>query len=431
MTPSCPPIACWLAAGAGAAGRPEALERSVGKRLRSLLRFACRQSPYYRALFDRLQLDWRAFRGPEDLVRLPVLDKATLMAQMPELLASPSRGARFARRTTGTTGIPLQLPVTGLERWFDLYAWQRVYRRAGLGLRDRQLKMIIPAGPFPEHRVSSALGLFPRAYLSTLEPAAKKVSFIKRLAPRAIFGHASFLGEVALELERRGERLLIPRIFSTSDMLWPGLRQRIEERLGGEVFDVYGAVETGPVAWECREHDGFHVHSGLVIVEIVDDDGHPAPQGRVVCTVLWRRAVPLIRYALGDWAEWAKDACPCGDARPRLAALHGREHELLRLPDGEWVSASNLVSALLGIPGIRQFQVVQETERQIAYRLVTAPDYPAWGDQRLVAQFQARFMDRLNPVVAHVKQIEQVPGAKFTPFISLRRSRAAGEGPPL
>ena len=425
MSSCCIPFSCWITAGIPSKAGAEKPDATTSRLLRELIAHAYRHSPYYRELFDERGIDWQSIREPADLARLPLLNKATLAAQMsrfPRPDASPGR--LRVRRTTGTSGTPLELPVSPEEKTFDLYAWQRVYMQAGLRIHHRQVKFIIPSAAFPKHSLLSALGLFRREYFSTMEPPAAKADYLEKIAPQAVFGHASILGEIARELERCGKKLRVPLIFSTSDMLWPGLRAQISDRLQGEIFDLYGAVETGPVAWECRAHDGFHINRGLVIVELVDDQGLPAPRGHVVCTVLWRKTVPLIRYVLGDLAEWATTPCPCGNAGPRLAALHGREHELFKLPDGGWVSASNLVSVFVGVPGVRHFQVVQQSERRFEYRIVPGPDYAPDSDTVILEHFRGRFGRGIEATVSHVTHIDQLPGSKFTPFISLARQTA-------
>tara|TARA_R100001039_G_C1850520_1_gene110742 strand:+ start:3369 stop:3659 length:291 start_codon:yes stop_codon:yes gene_type:complete len=78
------------------------------------------------------------------------------------------------------------------------------------------------------------------------------------------------------------------------------------------------------------------VTSGTVIVEILDDHHQPCPPGvpgRVVVTSLHSFAMPIIRYELGDLAEWGPP-CACGLTWPVIAALRGRVRRRVRLPDG-------------------------------------------------------------------------------------------------
>lgn len=412
----------WLGL-AGGSGGPVRLAR-----LRRLLHHAATHSPWYQERFRDAGLRVSDLQNFSDLQKLPVLSKDELRAHVSELCTRPAASAGLrTRRTTGTSGQPLQLPVTRAEAWFDLVAWQRLYQACGLRPWHRQVKIMVPQAKAPAQTQRGSPGLFRRQYLSTMLEPDQKIAELRRLTPDAVFAHASVLGEIARRLEDRAETLSVPRLFSTSDMLWPGLRALITRRLGGEIYDVYGSVETGPVAGECARHDGFHVLDHLVHVEIVDDAGRPATCGRMVCTVFWRRAVPLIRYAIGDWAEWAEAPCPCGDARPRLARLHGREHDLLRLSDGTWVTSSNLSSVLIGIGGIRQFQIVQISAGAVRYELEVSADYPPEAQARMRENFHRRFQRRLLADFVVVPSIVQDPRRKFSPFVPL--GATAGPAP--
>jgi phenylacetate-CoA ligase len=57
-----------------------------------------------------------------------------------------------------------------------------------------------------------------------------------------------------------------------------------------------------------------------------------------VVTPLHNFAMPLIRYAIGDYAE-AGPPCACGRGLPVLARILGRARNLLTLPHGERIGA--------------------------------------------------------------------------------------------
>ena len=209
---------------------------------------------------------------------------------------------------------------------------------------------------------------------------------------------------------------------------WPRRRSRC--RLRAKVVDVYGAVETGPVAWECAVSGGYHVWSDLVLVEILDEKDRPAARGRVVCTVLWRRGFPLIRYALGDLAEWAQEPCACGSPLPLLRSLHGREADLVRLPDGQWISPVTLRVAAMGTPGIRQYQFVQETPERFLLRIVPGPDLLPEAETIIARKFGEQFGGELKLRIQRVPEIASTPGAKCIPVVTLERQRTAGAAHP-
>lgn len=415
----------WLLNPAAGHSRGRSNPDAPHPALTGLLQHAYRASPFYRARMDECGLGGTSTYSLKDLQRLPVLEKQMLRDHLDGIVCRgvPVQKLKM-RKTTGSTGFPLALPTSNAECLFELYAWHRIYMAAGLRPHYRQVKFFMSATPSTAPEQISVLGFFRRWRISALCSPAAKVEWLKRIRPHAVFSLASVLGEIAQELERRHETLSIPFLFSSSDMLWPNLRAQIKARLGTDPFDVYGAVETGPLAWECREDGTWSVNRGWVILEILDSQGQPAKRGRVVCTVLWRRTVPLIRYVLGDIAEWADTKTGGGPSLTKLAMLHGRENDLLLLPNGESVSASQLNSVLKNTPGIRQFQIVQESDHQLLYQLETGLEYPADGDHQILARFQERFPDALAARIVHVHRIPHAPGMKFSPFIGMSRAQA-------
>ena len=82
---------------------------------------------------------------------------------------------------------------------------------------------------------------------------------------------------------------------------------------------------------------GLHLFEDVFYFEILALDSlEPAPLGeigRLIVTALDKFGVPLLRYDIGDLAEFIEDPCSCGQAGRRLL-IHGRVNEILILADG-------------------------------------------------------------------------------------------------
>jgi len=401
-----------------------ALARLQGRSLRRLAGYAYRHVPFYRDAFERCGLRPDDVRSARDLSRLPVIGTDVPRARLPEMVSREVNLDRCLRRiTAGTTGTPLFCPWTRLEMWLDRMRWTQGYLRHGLRPWHAQAKIGIP--PLLDRRPAwfQKLGLFRRRYLSLLEPAPAKVSWLRETKPDALFTWASCLDEISRCLEREGASLFIPIVFSASDTLWPDTRRRVQERLGARVTETYGSVETGPVAWECPAGGGFHVDSHEVIVEILDEhEDRPARRGRLVCTPLWRFTMPLFRYALGDLAEWDDRPCPCGSPLPVLRNLEGRVYDLIQWPPGGgWMLAAPLLRPAYETPEIRQFQLVQEAPDRFLLRVVVHPAFNVDTERRLLAYYRAQYGDRMQVRICKVSRIRQPPEVKATTVVTLQR----------
>lgn len=409
---------------------PEALRRLQSARIRRLAHFAAEQSPYYRDLWGRMGIHARDLRSPEDLARLPVLEKETAWARRADLLAHPSGITACAiRHTSGTTGMHVSLPVVPGENGIDANLWARCYMQGGHYPWRLQARVMLRSRNPGAQRLLQRIGWFRRAYLDAMDPPAAKVEWLRRVQPYSLVCFSGTLNEIVTELERTGERLHIPRVFSTGSMLWPHVRQRAEQRMAGRVMDAYGAVETGPIAWECERQEGLHVRSDAVVVELLDDEDCPARQGRVVCTVLWRRTLPLIRYALGDTAEWEESPCSCGRPEPRLMRITGRVESLMTLPGGERINHVALRSPVIDKPGVDQYQMVQDAPGRFRFRVVPGPAFTADVERKIREEFQARFQDRLQLDIVRVPSIRTPPGHKTLSMVTLDyKSRLQSQG---
>jgi phenylacetate-CoA ligase len=135
--------------------------------------------------------------------------------------------------------------------------------------------------------------------------------------------------------------------------LSPSLRQRAERALGAPVIDYYSSAETGPIAWECRQHAGrFHVLLPDVWVEAVD--------GELVVTRLRDSVLPLLRYRMGDAGEVGEEDCRCGYRGPTIHGLVGRRSCSFLTPEGGEVDAWQLAWAFQHHP-LDGFRLSQQT----------------------------------------------------------------------
>src|SRR6185437_16003324 len=157
----------------------------------------------------------------------------------------------------------------------------------------------------------------------------------------------------ALARYAQREKIRLPglrAVHTYGEPLTPDVREACREAWGVPAIDVYSCEELGFVALQCPRHEHYHVQSESVLVEILDEDGLPARPGeigRVVLTSLHNFAMPLIRYAIGDYAEVGAP-CPCGRGLPVIERLLGRRRNMVTLPDGRraWPDVGALWAAI-------------------------------------------------------------------------------------
>jgi phenylacetate-CoA ligase len=403
-------------------------------RVRALVRYAAETVPYYGELFRREGIDPYAIKTADDLVSLPVLDRATIQAD-PERFRSTSAAGRAAVefRTTGSSGTPLTI-YHDRESLLANIAFAERERMVESGLCGRRLRYRIVElshTAATERRVRAIYGLTSfrplrpeRAVLSIADPPEQVLAEIDRLRPDVIVGYGGYLEFLFRTAWQLGFALRHPPaavVYGRDTMTDEG-RQFIESRFATKVLSRYAAVEAFKIGFFCERRNGFHLHEDLCHVRVIDEKG-PSPPGKtgeVVLTNLVNRGTVLVNYRIADLASFASDECSCGRTSRRLARLSGRTDEIVRLQDGTSIHPLQVWDAIARHPEVLRYQVAQVEPDCFELRLLvgdaeTEARVGARVGPELVRLFHGAKVDvrRLDPRVAN-------GGRKFTPVVAYR-----------
>jgi phenylacetate-CoA ligase len=257
---------------------------------------------------------------------------------------------------------------------------------------------------------------------------------IERERPALLEADAEVLGSIA---GLRGGSAPAPwtrALVSTGQMLEPELRALIEQRLGGRVFDRYGAREIGPVAQQC-EAGGWHVNAESMIVE-VERDGCPAApgeEGELLVTDLNNRCVPLLRYRLGDAAVATDRACPCGRGLPLLERVRGRPAGVILGAGGRQVPAGFFADLFGDYEfAVSRWQVAQPARERVVVRIVRKSRFTYTTEEAIRRRLGNAIGGTVALEVALVDEIPLAPDGAVRPVLTLALSpRTDAAGGPL
>lgn len=402
----------WLSA--------EALRERQNRQLGALLDHARRHCPFYR---ERL---------PNDLAHwheIPLLTRADLQTQADAIRASvypQAHGKTFDIATGGSTAEPVTVRRTALTQLF----WRAATLRDHLWhQRDLSATMAI-IRQFPQPVDSSKPGRWggvlhsgPAWHLPIATDVEAQSRWLQEVNPDILLTYPANLDALLTHMHHEG--LTLPRlreVRTVSGTVTPALRERCRQILGAPITDLYSAQEVGVIALQCPDSGLLHVQSEHVLVEVLDEQGQPCREGevgQVVVTDLHNFAMPLIRYALHDWAE-VGPACSCGRGLPTLRRVMGRTRNMAMSPEGKpfWpvLETRRLLEA---IPHLRQYQFEQTAINAITARLVCAPAPSPEQLQRL----QGALEQMLGHAYRWTWQVGDAPLAlsasgKFEEFIS-------------
>jgi phenylacetate-CoA ligase len=234
----------------------------------------------------------------------------------------------------------------------------------------------------------------------------------------------SLLTWFAAHGERPGRLREVRTIGETVDAT---LREACRDVLGVPIVDLYSSEEMGYIALQCPTSSAYHVMSESVMVEIIGDNGLPCAPGEVgqlVATNLHNAAMPLVRYALGDYAE-AGFPCACGRGLLTIARVIGKVRNLITLPDGRRFRPI-FVKDIEMFPMVRQYQMIQHTLHEIEVRLVVDEPLSAPTEERLRTTLQkaAGYPFHFS-LIYFAGGLPRGPRGKFEDFISRLPSEGA------
>ena len=146
------------------------------------------------------------------------------------------------------------------------------------------------------------------------------------------------------------------------------------------------------------------------VVEITRD-GETLPigeEGEVTVTNLENHAMPFIRYGLEDIGILLGGVCPCGNGAPRMRLTEGRMKDRIWLPDGRMVPATVPIEVLRFVPGLRQFQIIQEAHDRIVVQII-----PGRGIAKTVPDvIKQQLTPILGDVMIEVREVDHIPRVK-------------------
>ena len=301
------------------------------ERILSLVPYAYERSAFYREVWDAAGVRPADIRDLDDFARLiPTITRDDIRAFRSRtgdpyaglLCVDPSELTSITS-SSGTTGEPEFFP----ELWdaqppLPLASARDLWE---LGLRPGD-RVLTPAGSFRGFFDSfyQMLGLIPVYADTWMGHWADVLEVIKAYRP----AYVQLMGPIIIELERLAATHDLREAFScfkgasfAGQPLGRHQARMVREDWGLELFVYTSAGDTG-TAWECREHDGYHLWEDTVLAEHLSTDSNdPVPGdevGELVATNLDDLAAPLIRYRSDDLVRMSGDVCACGRTHSRM-----------------------------------------------------------------------------------------------------------------
>lgn len=392
---------CWKYKNTEGSKRPGIRKERFDK----IVSHAKQNSPYYKDLYKNIGDKF-------ELSDLPPTNKKELMTHFDDWITDRSikisdinefmkdlnnigrkfKGEYLVLTTSGSTGHPLVMlcdrntnnvmggisTTRAFARKQDLHTFLKagkktmgVFATGGFYLGNSSVRSRLLAMPWKKNQM---------AVTSALLPIPQIVKELNAFQPAMLGGYPTIL-ELLIE-EQKSRRLTIsPVIIMTGgEYLSKQLREELSKTFQCYVQTNYSCTEGGTIACECTEQH-FHINDDWVIVEPVDKNNNPVPDGvqsdKILLTNLYNYTQPFIRYEVTDRVVMHHEACACGNVSPWLT-IEGRVDDIITFrEDGKEINIAPLAiyATLKEIHQIQRFQIVAHKENKLELRISPVRGY--------------------------------------------------------
>ncbi|SNS50370.1 putative adenylate-forming enzyme [Micrococcales bacterium KH10] len=429
----------------------KALERYQLRQLRRQLRFLAKRSPLFQdVLVDAFGSSPDRLENLEDLARLPLMDKQSMMANFDRLNTVGAQLADVEAAALG--GADGALPSSRLPQGIVAGLSSGTSGHRGVFVTSPQerdhwagtvLAMTLPHGRLWGHRIALFLRAGNELYDTVRSRAidfrfydthGDLVSHARDLAeynPTILVAPPSVLDVLAEQCMATEHSsgialasnpglsstpMLHPqRVYSVAEVLTDADGTRLAQAFSQEhLHQLYQCTE-GLLAHTC-ERGTLHLNEQIAIFEREWlDDRRFVP----IVTDFRRRTQPIVRYRLNDILQVRSSPCDCGSVLTALERIEGREDDTL-IVDGTPVFADVVARAIVRADGFTNYRVRQFADGSLEVALddLAARDEVA----RALAELWAR-LGLESPVTDFI-------GYVHNPTQKLRRVQRVAERKP-
>jgi phenylacetate-CoA ligase len=329
---------------------------SIGLAQREFVRIATLVNPLERALdifnyhnennsFYQKYLKNKAVHLVSKWDDIPIISKQDFQVDFSEIIGLHDRKNLHIHNTSGSTGTPFYFAK---DKFCHAMTWAYTdYRLAehkiNLGKTLQARFYGIPLGGLKYRKERLKDLLAGRVRYPVFDLSDKKLERVLEDFKKKPFeyfnGYTSSLVVFAKYLI--GNNVVLRDICPTLRLCMPTSevcddidRKILEEGFGVKVVNEYGAAELDLIALEDTAGDWI-INEETLFIEIVDDSGKPVEpgiEGRVIVTALYNKAMPFIRYELGDRAVLSNMV---KNGRRTLEKVSGRINDVIKLPSGK------------------------------------------------------------------------------------------------
>jgi len=407
----------------------EELENIQIEQLRKLVEHCYTTVPFYTHLMDEHGIKQNGIQSFKDMELFPILNKqAVVKAGLSIISIKYPKWTLRKGRTSGSTGTPMivyrNLSSLGTEHAFVKRQWDW----AGVGFREKSawiFQRVVTSSKDKMQRLYEYDPIMQELTMSAFHCSAKTAidyaKCIKRHGIEVVVGYPSSLNLIAKACLDTGYKLDLRVIISTWEAMTATMKETITKAFGCKIFDFYGSGERVAAIHKC-EHGGYHVIPEYGYTELIPLNNDESDRFKIVSTGFWNKAMPLIRYDIGDVVIMPENcSCNCGREYTVIKSIIGKEGDVIRSPSGVELGVTAVGQILFTIGeanNIMETQLIQDAIDHITVEYVPGAAFSK-NDLLEMRKSTSRFMP--NDLVVdfrEVRAVKRTPMGKIRPIVS-------------
>lgn len=386
--------------------------------LKKLLLHAYQNVPYYRHLFTKIDLIKNEAVDLQMFECLPLLSKELIRKAGGLLKAKDSwQRKAFSNTSGGSTGEPVVLIQDKQYQDWNIANKLFYAQMVGKDIGQKELKLwgserdILQGSIGKQQQLQN--WLYNRVLLNSFkmdpQTMTKYVQVLNQEKPVHIWSYVDSIFELAKHIKQNDISLQhSPQsIIVTAGVLTQEVRSYVESVFKTKVYNQYGSREVGDMAAEGRLQNGLETFPWTHYLEIVN--------GQVVVTTLQNYSMPLIRYQIGDTAEWLNHDrwLPGQINSPKLAKISGRVTNHFKLKDGSIIHGEYFTHVFYFKPWIKKFKIIQESYDLVRCLIVLADEEDAIDKQEMIRQMKVVLGNTCQVEFEYVSDIPASKSGKY------------------
>lgn len=379
-----------------------------------------RNVPYYRDLVQDGIVP-SEINSVDDFERLPILTRTAMQEDVKRYIDNSHKITKWST-TGGSTGTPFSVPCSESEgrslmpnpwmgrgfygirvsdRMFHLWGhshlfgsgWKRYVKQAQRKLKNWMLG----------YRVFSAYHLTPER----LRDAGRAII---KMRPDYVIGYSRSLAQLAkanCDQAKGFSELSIKAIIGTTEaFVDPNDASLIAQVFGCPVGMEYGAAETGIIAYTHPSDNRYRVFWDTYLLEALPTSDNNA---KLLLTALYPRALPLIRYDIGDSVRGYE---AIGNSVISFNSVLGRDNDLVEIGNGAFVHPVALIHCIQYFQGVLGVQVVQEKDSIVSMNIMCKVPLPKQDEAAIRRNLSTLNVHLGECRIEYVQQLDQTIAGK-------------------